>query len=298
MDNLRGIVLMTAAMAGFALADMFIKGVSHAVPVGEVLLVLGVGGTAIFATLALLRGEAPFGRDFFSPLILLRNLGEMAGTFGFVTALALTPLAAASAIIQAMPLAITLGAALFLGEPVGWRRWTAIAVGFGGVVMVIRPGLEGFQPASLFAVLAVIGLSVRDLATRAAPGALSAMRLSVYGFATLIPSSLVLLALDGPPVRPEPLQAAALLAALLLDAAGYFALTLAMRAGDVATVTPFRYSRILFAIVIGFVVFAERPDIWTLLGALVIVVSGLYTLMRERFRRTPAPPLSPPPRER
>ncbi len=292
MENFRGILLMVASMAGFALADMFIKGVTHAVPVGLVLLVLGIGGTVIFSLLALARGESPFGRDLFSPLIMLRNLGEILGTFGFVTAIALTPLASASAIIQAMPLAVTLGAALFMGEPVGWRRWSAIMIGFAGVLMVIRPGLEGFQPASLFAVLAVIGLSLRDLTTRAAPATISPLRLSVYGFATLIPSSLVLLAFDPITQAPTLAQWGALLSALALDAAGYFALTLAMRMGDVAVVTPFRYSRLLFAIAIGMVVFAEQPDFWTITGSAVIVGSGLYTLMRQRFRRAAANPLS------
>ena len=288
MENLRGIILMVASMAGFALADMFIKGVTTSVPVGLVLLVLGVGGTFGFSALALASGERPVGRDLFSPLIMLRNLGEMLGTFGFVTAIALTPLASASAIIQAMPLAITLGAALFMREPVGWRRWSAIIIGFAGVLMVIRPGLAGFQPASLFAVLAVVGLSLRDLATRAAPGGISPLRLSVYGFITLIPSSLVLLAFDPVAQPPSPGQWGALLAALALDGAGYYALTLAMRMGDVSVITPFRYARILFAIAIGMVVFAERPDAWTIAGSVVIIGSGLYTFAREHMRRSAA----------
>ncbi len=288
MENLRGILLMVASMAGFALADMFIKGVTTSVPVGLVLLVLGVGGTLGFSALALVSGERPIGRDLFSPLIMLRNLGEMLGTFGFVTAIALTPLASASAIIQAMPLAITLGAALFMAEPVGWRRWSAIVVGFAGVLMVIRPGLDGFEPASLFAVLAVVGLSMRDLATRAAPGGISPLRLSVYGFLTLVPSSLVLLAFDPVTQAPSPGQWGALLAALALDGAGYYALTLAMRMGDVSVITPFRYARILFAIAIGMAVFAERPDVWTIAGSVVIIASGLYTFARERMRRAAA----------
>ncbi len=292
MENLRGIALMVASMAGFALADMFIKGVSHAVPVGLVLLVLGLGGSLGFAALALARGEAPLGRDLFSPLIMLRNLGEMIGTFGFVTALALTPLASASAIIQAMPLAITLGAALFMGEPVGWRRWSAIIVGFAGVLMVIRPGLDGFQPASLFAVLAVFGLSLRDLATRAAPDAISPLRLSFYGFLTLVPSSLLLLAFDPVTQLPSPPQWTALAGAVVLDGAGYYALTLAMRTGDVSVIAPFRYSRILFAMLIGAAVFSELPDLWTVAGAAMIVASGLYGLMRERRQRNGMHPLS------
>ena len=116
MENIRGIGLMVLAMAGFALADMFIKSVSSHIPVGEILLFIGTGGTLFFAAMAGRNGEAVVSRDLFSGLILLRTLGEMAGTFGFVTALVLIPISTASAILQATPLAVTLGAALFMGE--------------------------------------------------------------------------------------------------------------------------------------------------------------------------------------
>ncbi len=285
MENLRGIVLMVVSMAGFALADTFIKLISDEIPVGEMLLVIGLGGTAIFMVWAKMSGLAMFKRDFFSPLILIRSAGEMIGTFGFVTALALTPLSSASAILQATPLAVTLGAALFMQEQVGWRRWSATLIGFIGVVMIIRPGLAGFQPASLFALLAVVGLSIRDLATRATPRDMPSIRLGIYGFAALIPSGAVLLAINGPAVLPSPIQSAALLATIVLDVAGYYALTLAMRMGDVSIITPFRYSRILLAIAIGMTVFGERPDLWTLIGSAVVIASGLYIFAREGRHR-------------
>jgi len=88
--------------------------------------------------------------------VIARNVGEMVGTFGFVTAFTLTKLTTTTAIFQATPLAVTLGAAVLFGEEVGWKRWLAMGVGFAGVLIVIRPGFEGFEPASLWAVLAVI----------------------------------------------------------------------------------------------------------------------------------------------
>jgi len=288
MENLRGIGLMILSMAGFSLADMFIKGVSSSLPVGEILLVMGSGGAVIFGFWARLRGEHVLSRDIYSPLILLRSGGEMTGTFGFITALALTPISSASAILQAAPLAVTMGAALFLHEPVGWRRWSAIAVGFVGVLIVIRPGMAGFQGASLFAVLAVVGLSTRDLATRAAPRDISSIRLGTYGFATLIPTGAVLLWLNGPWVSPDIMQSLGLLAAVVLGVAGYYALTLAMRLGDVAIITPFRYVRIIFAMIIGAAVFHERLDIWIITGSGIIIGSGLYTFARERRQRAAA----------
>jgi drug/metabolite transporter (DMT)-like permease len=292
MENLRGSVLMVLAMAGFALEDMFIKRMAGAMPVGQIVMAIGLGGAVIFAAICAGQGRRLFTRDLMARPVLVRNAGEMAGTMCFVTAIALTPLSQASAILQATPLAVTLGAALFLGEPVGWRRWSAILVGFAGVMMVVRPGLAGFAPASLFAVGAVIGLAVRDLATRTVPAAISSMQLSAYAFATLVPTGAILLVFGEGAVMPGPVQMRDLALALACGVGAYYAIVAAMRVGEVAVVTPFRYTRLLFALVIGVAVFAERPDGWTLLGAAVIVASGLYTLMREaragRRRRRPA----------
>ncbi len=281
MGNLRGSVLMVLAMAGFALEDMFIKRLAETMPVGQIIAVIGLGGAVIFAAIARGQGRHLITRDLLARPVILRNLGEMAGTMCFVTAIALTPLSSASAILQATPLVVTLGAAVFLGAPVGWRRWLAILVGFAGVLMVIRPGLAGFAPASLFAVGAVIGLAVRDLATRAVPAAISSMQLSAYAFATLVPTGAILMALGGAPVALGAGEMRDLGLALLCGVAAYYAIVAAMRVGEVAVVTPFRYARLVFALIIGGTVFGERPDFWTLMGAGVIVASGLYTLMRE-----------------
>jgi drug/metabolite transporter (DMT)-like permease len=281
MDNLRGSMLMVLAMAGFALEDMFIKRLAAAMPVGQIIALVGLGGAVIFAAICAAQGRRLWSRDLLARPVILRNLGEMAGTLCFVSAIALTPLSQASAIIQAMPLAVTLGAALFLGAPVGWRRWTAILAGFAGVLMVVRPGLAGFAPASLFAVAAVIALATRDLATRAVPPTISSMQLSAYAFATLVPTGAVLLAVSGGPVAVDAGGARDLALALLCAVAAYYAIVAAMRVGEVAVVTPFRYTRLVFALIIGVAVFGERPDPWTLIGAAVIVASGVYTILRE-----------------
>ena len=281
MENLRGSVLMVLAMAGFALEDMFIKRLAEAMPVGQIIALVGSGGAVIFAAICVGQGRRLWSRDLLARPVILRNLGEMAGTLCFVTAIALTPLSQASAIIQAMPLAVTLGAALFLGAPVGWRRWSAILVGFAGVLMVVRPGFAGFAPASLFAVGAVVALATRDLATRAVPPAISSMQLSAYAFATLVPTGAILLALSGGPVAVGTGALRDLALALTCAVSAYYAIVAAMRVGEVAVVTPFRYTRLVFALIIGVAVFGERPDVWTLTGAAVIVASGLYTIMRE-----------------
>ncbi|MBZ8119245.1 DMT family transporter [Roseovarius sp. LXJ103] len=281
-DNLRGAALMTLAMAGFALEDTFLKILSGTLPIGQIFVMLGSGGAICFACLARLKGQAIFFTGALSRPVLIRNLGELIAAVGWLAAIALTPLSSAAAILQATPLAVTLGAALFMGAEVGWRRWAAILVGFLGVLMIIRPGLSGFEPASLFAVLGVIGLAIRDLATRAVPAHISSLQLSAHAFAIVVPVGALMLLVGGGGVMPTPLIWVNLAAALFFGVVAYYWIVGAMRVGEVAVVTPFRYTRLIFALLIGVLIFGERPDLMTLLGAGIIIASGLYTFLRER----------------
>lgn len=287
MENVRGSLLMVLAMAGFALEDMFVKSLSERLPVGEVLALLGAGGAMLYASLAIYRRERLISGDLLRGAVIGRNLTELIGTMAFVCAIAFTPLAQASAILQATPLAVTLGAALFLGEQVGWRRWLAIIVGFVGVLIVIRPGTEGFSVLSLLAVAAVIGLAARDVITRRVPKTISSLQLATYGFASVVPAGFFLMWLRGNGfVAPAMMDWAQIGGAILFGTGGYYALIAAMRIGEVSVITPFRYTRLLFALVIGWLVFAEPVDQATLWGGAVIVASGLYTLWRQaRARR-------------
>ncbi|MDW3184331.1 DMT family transporter [Roseobacter sp.] len=283
MDNLRGATFMVVAMLGFAIEDMLIKLMAAALPVGQIIGMLGLGSAALVSVILIVQRQPLFTRAMLTPAIALRALGELIGTMGFVTAIALTPLSSASAILQATPLFVTLGAALFLQEAVGWRRWSAILVGFIGVLMIIRPGMEGFSWLSLFAVQGVIGLGIRDLATRRVPQETSTMQLSFLAFLVLIPAAALLMWINGTSLLPlSPANWVYFTIALLIGIVAYYGIVAAMRIGEVSFVTPFRYSRILFALIIGISVFEERPDFLTLLGAAIIVGSGLYTLWRER----------------
>jgi len=286
MDNIRGAILMVLAMFGFAIEDMVIKLMAGALPTWQILATLGVGGSTVFAGLTLWRGHPLFSRSYFTGAIYLRNLGELVGTIGFVTAITLTPISTASAILQVTPLVVTLGAALFLGETVGWRRWSAILVGFLGVMLVIRPGFEGFDALSLITLVGVLGLALRDLMTRKVPPSVSTWQLSFLAFLTLIPAAGILsLFSDQSLVVPEPGMWAMMVVLIFLGVAGYYAIVAAMRVGEVSFVTPFRYSRLIFALIVGMTVFGERPDFLMLLGSAIIVGSGIYTVWRERKLR-------------
>ena len=287
MDNIRGAVLMVLAMAGFALEDMFIKLLADAVSVGQILTMLGIGGSLAFGAIVVARGEALFARTMLSYPIVLRGLGDLIGALAFVSAIVLTPLSSASAILQATPLAVTLGAAVFLGEPVGWRRWSAIFVGLIGVLLIIRPGLDSFEVLSLLALLAVFALALRDLATRRTPASITTMQLSFLGFVVIIPAGILLMIFTGSQVVAlNGTEWIYISAALGIGLFAYYAIVAAMRVGDVGFVTPFRYIRLVFALVIGVTVFGESPDALTLIGAAIIVASGIYTILRERKVRT------------
>jgi drug/metabolite transporter (DMT)-like permease len=205
----------------------------------------------------------------------------MLATVGFVSALALIPLSTLSAVIQANPLLVTLGAAFFLGEAVGWRRWLAIFVGLFGVLLIIRPGTAGVRRQSIWlAVVAAVGLSLRDLATRPVPRTVPTTLLASYSFrlrgAWRAPDHPL------PRAGPSGARGAGLAGAgHPLGLVAIFSITAAMRVGDVSAVTPFRYTRLVFALVIAFFVFGERPDAWTLIGAAIVVASGLYSFWRE-----------------
>ena len=258
------------------------------------MIFIGALGGLFFALVAKSRGIQLLSPILLSPPVALRNLSELVGTLGFVSALTLIPLSTASAIAQAMPLFITLGAALIYHEPVGWRRWTAITIGFVGVLVIIRPGLTGFDPNALWAVLAVVGLGTRDLAARAVPRTVSNLQLATYGFLLIVPVGVIMLSFSGGATMPDGAAWGYLVAATLFGVIGYYAITGAARIGEVSTVTPFRYTRLLFALLIGTTLFGERPDALTYLGAALIVGSGLYTVLRERALkrvRPSAPPL-------
>ncbi|WP_268894645.1 DMT family transporter [Paragemmobacter ruber] len=282
--NLRGILLMVAAMALFAVEDMFLKWAAADLPVGMVIFVAGAFGAPVFALMARARSQPILTRAALHPWVILRNIGEMVGTFAYIKALALVPLSTVSAVLQALPLAVTLGAALLLREAVGWRRWSAIAVGFAGVLVILRPGMDGFRPEALWVLVTVVGLALRDLATRLLPAACSTAQVSCWGLMSVALLGAVMM-IPGGAVMPDGRDVAVLFGALVFGTAGYWAVVAASRTGEVSVVSPFRYARLLFAILIGAFVFDEVPDALTLIGAGLIIGSGLYALARERARK-------------
>jgi drug/metabolite transporter (DMT)-like permease len=281
--NLMGSLWMVAAMATFAVEDVFVKAVSETLPVAQILIIFGFGGASLFACAALFKKERLFSSDVVSRPMRFRVLFEILGRLFYVLAITLTPLSSATVILQATPIVVVAGAALIFREKVGRRRWAAIFVGLVGVVVIIRPGTDSFSMLSVLAILGMLGFAGRDLASRAAPASLSTSILGLYGFLSVVAAGALFSAWEAVPfVYPDVETSLYLLGAVLSGVAAYSCLMKAMRTGEVSAVTPFRYTRLLFGIAFGVLLFDEQLGISMLIGCGLIVVSGLFILWRGK----------------
>jgi drug/metabolite transporter (DMT)-like permease len=281
MENLRGILFMILAMAGFAFEDLFIKTLSAHLPVSEIILILGSTGSIIFLIIALLQRAPIIHKDLLNRHVITRTVFELFGALFFVIAIALTPLSSASAILQITPLLVTIGAAVFFRENVGWRRWTAVLIGFIGVLLILRPGFGGFMPASIFALLGAMFLAGRDLATRAMEVKLPSVTIALYAFLAFGISGIFIMPFNSAMIALTSTDIMYFIGASVFGVIAYYSLVIASRIGEMSVISPFRYSRIVFAMLLSILVLKENPDSLTLIGATIIVVSGLYTFLRE-----------------
>jgi drug/metabolite transporter (DMT)-like permease len=284
-ENLRGILLMCASMAAFTINDTFMKSVTQTLPLYQTIALRGLIAMAGLALLAMATGAfrfRPSRRD--GGLILLRSLADVAATILFLEALLRMPQANLSAILQALPLAITLGAALVYGDRIGWRRMTAILAGLVGVLIIIRPGTEGFDHWALLGVASVACVVVRDLSVRPLQGQVPSALVALGAAVAVTAMGWIGTGLQG----WQPLsggEAARVLGAGLFLVIGYLTSVMAMRHGDIGLVAPFRYTSLLWAIALGLLVFGDLPDGRTLAGATIVIGAGLFTLWRERQLR-------------
>lgn len=276
---------MALAMSLFAAEDALLKGLTTVLPTGQLLLTVGLLSALFMAAMGRLSGARLFSPELLSRPVLLRTLGEVTGGIGFILTLQLLPLSTGSALMQTMPLAITFGAAMFLGEKVGWRRWLAVAVGFVGVLVILRPTGAEFDPmAAGAAMLTVFSLALRDLSTRKVSPKVHSMAIAFWGMIAYGFSGLLLALFQAQDfILPERTSALQLGAAAVFGLGGYYCMIIASRVGEVSAIIPYRYTRIIFALILGVIVFDERPDQWVLIGSALIIGSGLYTFLRERY---------------
>jgi drug/metabolite transporter (DMT)-like permease len=280
-ENLRGIAAMMAAMAAFVINDTAMKLAFPELPIGQLIFVRGLLIVPMLGVLAMAGGAAQTVRAIANPRVLLRSAAEVGAAILYLTALFRMPIADATAILQFTPLAITAGAALFLGAPVGWRRWLATLIGLIGVLIIVKPGASAFNPYAVLALLSVLFIAARDLITRTLHANVPTLAIALTSSIAVAVASLGMMPFETwawPPARAIVLLSVSGAAILC----GQFWVIKAMRSGEIAVVSPFRYSIILWAIGAGYLMWREVPDLSSWIGIAIVTAAGLYTFLREQ----------------
>lgn len=280
--NLKGSLFMMGSMASFTLNDVVVKLLAEDVPLFQIVFLRGVLTTvmltatvAAFGKLSLRIPRQDRGK------VALRTLFEIIAMVTFLTALINMQIANATAILSALPLAVTLGAAFLFKEQVGWRRISAIFVGAFGVLLIVQPGAAGFNVYSLLALITVVLVAGRDLVTRSFSAELPSMSVAVITAAAVcVFGGLMSLTEPWAALTPSHIGLIALASVFIIG--GYVFSILVMRVGEVAVTAPFRYTSLIFALVMGWLIFAEFPNSLALTGATIVVATGVFTLIRER----------------
>lgn len=282
-ETVRGILAMLVCCLAFILNDSLVKLAGETMPLGQILFLRGMIASAVIGVVAWRLGAFDGWRRHLSWPLFWRTFGEVAATLLYLSALMHMPIANASTIVQTVPLVITAAGAILFGEKVGIRRWMAILVGFLGIVIIVRPGAEGFNAWSLLTLASVGMIALRDMATRLIPGGTSTV------FITAVASIAVMVVGAGfsatetwAPVGAR--EAAYLVGASGLLLIGYVFVIIATRTGDVSIIAPFRYAFIPYAILVGWLIWGDVPDGLTIVGILIVIGTGIYTFYRERQR--------------
>ncbi len=284
-ENTIGILAMLAAMAGLIINDAFVKLVSSDVPLGQIIFVRGLIATSVIALVAWRLGEFGRGRELMRGAVLLRLIGEIGATVCYLFALLHLPLSIIVSILQAVPLLLTIVAAVYLREDIDWRRWLAAIIGFGGVLLITKPFSGGLDFWVGLAVATLFWICVRDVATRNIPKHIptNMLTLATAGAVTVLGIAIGLV-VDAPWVIMTSRQWTYVTLASLVLLAAYGFIIIAMRSGDMSVVTPFRYSIVVWALLLGWAIWGEVPDGLSILGIAIIIAAGLYIFYREHLK--------------
>ena len=273
---------MMMSMACFAIEDTFVKLLSARLPATQILFSIGFGGALITLVLAIVLNVNLADKILLNKHVISRTIADLFGALSFTSAMVLIPMSLLASILQATPLFVTLGAAILLGEKVGWRRWSAIFIGFLGVIIILQPGYGSFQLASLLGLAAVLCLALRDVVTRDMATEIPTLTVTFYACLAMGSAGFIAYPFFGPPIMPTKYEASILICAAIIGLTGYFLLVLATRKGDVSVIAPFRYSRLLFSLGLASLILGEKLTLPILLGGLLVVSSGIYTFGREK----------------
>jgi len=278
----RGCLLMVLGTIMFAAMHTAIRYTTQQVPAVEVAFLRNVFGLVVILPLLVRRGPSLFYTQKLG-LHVMRAVLNVFSMLAFFIGLSLTPIARATALSFTAPLFIALLGALLLGEVFRWRRWTAIVCGFVGTLVILRPGVAGFNPAAILVLLAAFGFAVTMITTKVLTASETTFGIVFWMSVIQLPLSLlgsdltVFLHLDTLHILPA-------LGVGIAGLTSHYCLSNAFRAGDASLVVPLDFMRIPLIAVVGWAFYGERLDIFVLLGALIIVVGVLWNLRSETAR--------------
>ena len=280
-ENFRGALLMMICMSAFVLNDAFVRLAGNTLPLGQILFIRGLLTTAVLLAFALYGGvfkltvsKADKWRIFF------RSFAEALAAYFFLTAVMNMPFANVTAILQILPVTVTLAAAFVFKEKVGVFRITLIILGFLGVILIINPSTDGFNFYAFYALIAVLLITVRDLITRKLSSEVPTLIPTVSASIGVLLFSIILM-INTPLQSLNTQNSIYIILAAFFIIFGYYSAVLVMRSGEISFISPFRYTAILFALILGFIFFDEQPDKIALLGIVIVMLSGIILMIRN-----------------
>ena len=280
-ENFRGAIIMMVCMSAFVLNDAFVRLAGDSLPLAQILFIRGLITTVVLVAIAI------YGGLFSSTVskkdkwcIFFRSLAEALTTYFLLTAVLNMPFANVTAILQILPMTVTLAAAFVFKEKVGITRITLILIGFFGVLLIINPLVDGFNLYAIYALVAVFLITIRDLITRKISSTVPTLLPTVSASFGVLLFSVILLI--NTPLQPLNTQNTLfILSAAFFIIFGYYTAVLVMRGGEISFISPFRYSAILFALILGLIFFDEKPDKTAFLGIVIIMLAGIFLMSRN-----------------
>ena len=283
-NNQRGVLAICGCMASFTVNDVLVKKILLAYPAGEIIFVRGIITSLLIGVVAFALGHGPKLRTGFTPKVAARAFFDALSTAGFIAALAHMKLANIAAVLQIAPLLITALSVFLYREVVGWRRWAAVGVGFFGALLVVKPIPSEFNIWTIVCIGAAFTAALREITTRQIGRTLPVMVLIFWGSVGIMLFGLLFLATEDWRAIGGWDFVQLCIAAVFMCIALYL-MALGFRDVDLSVVAPFRYSYLITSAVGGYIVFRELPDNWTVVGTVLIVAGGIYTLHREAVTR-------------
>lgn len=287
--NRRGIIFFLLAIVLFVVNEALCKLVYDTVPANQIMAVRGLIATAVILGIAHALGATRQIGAMFDRRVVMRSIVDLAGSYLYMIALFHMPIGNMMAINMASPLMMTAVVAVVLREPVGWRRWGAIVAGFLGVLLVVQPRAENFNAYSILAVGAVICIVMRDLVTRRIDATIPSLIIILTNVGMMAVVALALALIEGW-IAMGWRETGFLALSALFIVAGYQLAVEAFRHAEVPVIVPLRYTGLLWALLLGYLLWGDVPDELATAGIGLIVASGLYVFHRERVRGRLTPP--------